>query len=148
MELTLSGKGKVLAYWQVLAGIASIVIVIINFLHGGNVLAGAVLSIVAVLSLMAGIALLKGKPSGAGLSWLAQLVQVPALYLKGLYFQVFLLLSLDIGKNVSGAIFLNWHAGSGAFFRVGEIPFQFAGANLVALIFCLFLALGVSKKTP
>jgi hypothetical protein len=147
MEYALSLKGKLLAYWQVLSGLASVVIVVIDLLNKGNAIAGAVLTSTAVLSLFAGVALLKGDPTGIGLSWLAQLIQVPALYLKGFYFQVFLLLSLNMGKHMaSGNIFLKWHAGSGAMFRTGEIPFLFAGVNMVALFFCLLLPLGAFKK--
>jgi hypothetical protein len=144
MELT--KKGKVLAYWQILAGVVSIGIAVLNFLKQGLMPVGVGLMAAAVLSLAAGILLLQRKPAGIGLSWLTQLVQLPALYLKGLHFQVFLLLSLDIGKQASGDIFLVWHTGSGAFFRAGEVPFQFAGVNLVALLLGLFLMMGAYKK--
>jgi O-antigen/teichoic acid export membrane protein len=144
--MKLSGKGKLLAYWQVLAGAVSLIITVLNVPKPGFMPVGVALLAVAVLSLAAGILLLRGKPSGIGLSWVTQLAQLPALYLKGLHVQVFLLLSLDVGKHASGNFFLNWHAGSGAFLRVGEVPFQFAGVNLVALIFCIFLALGAFNK--
>ncbi len=132
--------GKFLAVYEVLGGIVGLVILgasVFGTGHPNRV--GLALLVLPLLSLGAGVLLFRGKAFGRSLSFLVQLLQVPHLMLKGFYFFGFLLASLPVVRDSHGEFLLKWFVGAGAYFRVGDIPFQMAGVNLIALALILFV---------
>ena len=136
----LTKRGKFLALYQILGGTAGLWII------GASVAqqidrhpATLLLLALPLLSLAAGIALAMGKIVGYGLSVLTQLLQLPFLKLQGFYFFGFLIGSIVVGKDAKGDFILNWFFGAGADFLTGDIPFQMAGVNLIAVVMLFFL---------
>ena len=137
---TLTKFGKFLAVYEILGGIVGIVILGASVFGPGRFSpVGIALLVLPLFSLVAGVLLFKGKASGRSLSFLVQLLQVPHFMLKGFYFFGFLLGSLAIVRDSRGEFLLKWFVGAGAHFRVGDIPFQMVGMNLIALALLLLI---------
>ncbi len=133
-------RAKIIAVYEILAGIVGIAGMGIPLLQAikAGMIPGILLVLAAmflsILSLVAGFALWKAKSWATGLSALTQCVQLPVLFLAGLHAQFYILAQLALGFGEGWQVLLRYGAGAHVLLLMGDLSFQFAGVNLLALI--------------
>lgn len=135
----LTNWGKFLVVYQMLGGGLGLIVIGMSALEQSERYPITLwLFVPPLLSLIAGSVLAMGRTVGYGLSVLAQILQMFYLKLKGCYYFCFLLGSVVVAKDARGDFLFTGSFGASGEFRLGDVPFQMAGINLIAL-FMLFI---------
>ncbi len=133
-------RAKIIGLYEIVAGIAGIAcmgIPLLQAIKAGmipGILVVCVAMILSAISLVAGFSLWMAKSWAMGLSVLTQCVQLPVLFFAGLHAQIYILAQLALGFGEGWQVLLRYGAGAHVLFLMGDLSFQFAGVNLLALI--------------